>query len=385
MTKVLEAEQATIFINYRRTDAGWPADLLAGKLRGTFGENRVFLDVREIDAGDEFPTVLEEKLRRATILVVLIGEGWLRAQDKYGRRRLDQGSDWVRNEIRAGLQRKSCRVIPVLIDDAALPDEREALPEDIAGLLTRQRVRLRQANSDADIEKLSITIEKAGFQRLPDTTESLTRTVSVPARIFFILCTFCSDVLKQLLLRQNQMQHVFDIGIANSWKYWEGRSNAEIELKSLQTKSRLEFCEKFQKHMAQYAQEYDRANFDGVNIAVTELPFPSNYYTWSTKNRKGVVIGINSLEKLFHIDSLTVNKIIIRIIQRMLVYSLGIKDLKAHEDTRGCLFDLTRELRDIQYSVDDIRICKECRNIISQDKGSQFLNEINGWIGGSFS
>jgi hypothetical protein len=42
-------------------------------------------------------------------------------------------------------------------------------------------------------------------------------------------------------------------------------------------------------------------------------------------------------------------------------------------------------LRDIQYSVDDIRICKECRNIISQDKGSQFLNEINGWIGGSFS
>jgi hypothetical protein len=181
------------------------------------------------------------------------------------------------------------------------------------------------------------------------------------------------------------MQHVFDIGIANSWKYWEGRSNAEIELKSLQTKSRLEFCEKFQKHMAQYAQEYDRANFDGVNIAVTELPFPSNYYTWSTKNRKGVVIGINSLEKLFCIDSLTVNKIIIRIIQRMLVYSLGIKDLKAHEDTRGCLFDLTRELRDIQYSVDDIRICKECRNIISQDKGSQFLNEINGWIGGSFS
>jgi hypothetical protein len=75
VTKVLEAEQATIFINYRRTDAGWPADLLAGKLRGTFGENRVFLDVREIDAGDEFPTVLEEKLRRATILVVLIGEG----------------------------------------------------------------------------------------------------------------------------------------------------------------------------------------------------------------------------------------------------------------------------------------------------------------------
>ena len=384
MTEVFQAEETIIFINYRRTDAGWPADLLASKLRRTFGEERVFLDVRGINAGDEFPVVLEEKLRRANILIVLIGEGWLRTQDKYGRRRLDQGDDWVRNEIRIGLQRPSCRVIPVLIDNAELPDEREALPEDIAGLVTRQRVRLRQANSDDDVDFLSLEIEKAGFKRLLDASKIIINAAA-PVRVFFILCAFCSDVLKQLLIKQNQKQKIFDIGIANSWKYWEGRDDAELELKSLRTNSRLEFCEKFQEHMTQYAQVYDRASFDGVNIAVTELPFPSNYYTWSTKNRKGVVVGINSLEKLFRNDSLTVNKIIIRIIQRMLVYSLSIKDLKVHEDTRGCLFDLTRELIDIQHSVDDIRICEECGNKISRGNGSQVLEDINGWIRGSLN
>jgi hypothetical protein len=174
VTEAPHAEQSLIFINYRRTDAGWPADLLANELRRTFGEKQVFLDAREIGAGDDFEGVLEEKLRLATILIVLIGKGWLYVQDKYGRRRLDQGDDWVRKEIRLCLQRRErCRVVPVLIDDAELPSDREALPEDIAGLLGLQRIHVRQMNSDDDIEALSRELEKAGFRRLPDSTEPL--------------------------------------------------------------------------------------------------------------------------------------------------------------------------------------------------------------------
>lgn len=171
MTEVPQADQAIIFSNYRRTDAGWPVDHLASKLKRTFGEGRVFLDVRGINAGDEFAAVLEEKLHRATALVVLIGQGWLHVRDKYGRRRVDQEDDWVRHEIRIGLQQQRCRVIPVLIDDAELPDEREALPEDIAGLLARRRIQVRETNSDDDIEALSKELEKAGFPRLPESTE----------------------------------------------------------------------------------------------------------------------------------------------------------------------------------------------------------------------
>jgi TIR domain len=170
MAEVSQTEHGIIFINYRRTDAGWPADHLASKLESIFGKDRVFLDVRGIDAGDDFASDLEEKLRRATILLVLVGKGWLYAQDKYGRRRLDTKDDWVRAEIRRGL--KLCIVIPVLIDDAELPDEEEALPNDIRGLLKRQRIRIRQANSDDDIEALSTELEKAGLRRLPDSGEA---------------------------------------------------------------------------------------------------------------------------------------------------------------------------------------------------------------------
>ena len=149
------------------------------------------------------------------------------------------------------------------------PAPDEALPEDISGLLTRQFARVRHESSDDDIEALSKEVEKKGFERLPYKDKLLSRSV---VRVFFILCTFCSEDLKNLLINQSRKQDIFEIGIANSWKYWKGYSNAETSLKSLQTESRLEFCESFQEHMIQFAQEYERASFDGVNIAVTELP-----------------------------------------------------------------------------------------------------------------
>ena len=177
MTEAVEAEGPVIFINYRRTDAGWPADLLKSELGRTFGEALVFIDVRGIDAGEDFAAVLEKKLSQASILIVLVGNKWLQVADKFGRRRLDQEHDWVRREIRMALQKQDCRVIPVLIDDAELPDESQALPEDISALLTRQRLYLRQAHSNDDIETLTKEIEKAGFRRVKADTNRSTDAV----------------------------------------------------------------------------------------------------------------------------------------------------------------------------------------------------------------
>jgi len=173
VTELSQPEQGIIFVNYRRTDAGWPADHLATELKRAFGDDRVFLDVRDIDAGDNFTDELEEQLAQTTVLLVLIGKHWLYAQDKYGRRRLDKEDDWVRKEIRIGLQRQPCKVIPVLIDDAELPDDADALPDDIAGLLHRQLTQIRQPHSVGDIEALREEIEKAGFRRPPDSREEL--------------------------------------------------------------------------------------------------------------------------------------------------------------------------------------------------------------------
>jgi hypothetical protein len=99
-----------------------------------------------------------------------------------------------------------------------------------------------------------------------------------------------------------------------------------------------------------------------------------------------VVVGVRSLKALFQSEPQRVNKIIIRVIQRMLIYSIGIKDLKVHKDTKGCLFDFTQELRDIEFSVKEnpMPICGQCQKIIEKDKGEQFFNSIVEWIKSSF-
>jgi hypothetical protein len=185
-------------------------------------------------------------------------------------------------------------------------------------------------------------------------------------------------------IRQNQLQPFFDIGIANSWKYWSGRSKSEHILHSFQTNSRLAFCEKFQEEMARYNREYDALPLDGINVAITELKFPKNYYTWSTQDRKGVVIGISSLKFLFQDHPGIVQKIILRVTQRMLLYSFQLKGLVAHEDTRGCIFDLTRELTDISLSVDTARLCNSCADTMRRERGEQFATSVQNWLANAF-
>lgn len=159
-------DDALIFINYRQSDARWAADAFAEKLKAAFGEDRVFLDVRDIGAGDDWRAELDEKLRRTAVFLVIIGRDWLVAHDEYGRRRIDQRSDWVHREIRTALKNEHCRIVPVQLDDAVLPEKKEALPGALRGLLKPQRITVRSARKDDDLEALCKEIEKAGFRRV---------------------------------------------------------------------------------------------------------------------------------------------------------------------------------------------------------------------------
>src|SRR5262245_49799093 len=194
MSEVSPSQQM-IFINYRHSDVGWAADNLATKLADTFGADRVFIDHRGIEAGEKFAKELEEALNRTAILVVLIGETWLTA-------RLAQQDDWVREEIRVGLQRETCRVIPVLIDDAKLPAERTALPEDIRPLFDLQRRWVRRQTSDSDIEALTKDCEKAGLRRLLYSRESIDVQDFSDKKVAAVVME-----LRQLQLRQGELVH----------------------------------------------------------------------------------------------------------------------------------------------------------------------------------
>src|SRR5215475_5195525 len=103
-----------IFISYRRGDTGPIAHRLHDALGALFGAEAVFIDVVDIDAGDDFGAVIEEKVGFCDVVLALIGKDWLSRADPSGRRRLDDPNDWVRLEIGVALAR-DIRVVPLLV------------------------------------------------------------------------------------------------------------------------------------------------------------------------------------------------------------------------------------------------------------------------------
>jgi hypothetical protein len=126
-----------IFINYRRNDTAAHAVGIGQYLAREFGSRRVFIDI-DMRAGQRFPQVLDKRLSRCKVMLVLIGPNWLDARDDDGSRRLDNPADWVRLEIARALARK-ITVIPVLVAGALLP-KRSELPEPLRPMLDNQLV-----------------------------------------------------------------------------------------------------------------------------------------------------------------------------------------------------------------------------------------------------
>jgi CHASE2 domain-containing sensor protein len=124
-----------VFISYRRDDSMVTAALLYRELKdcGEFAD--VFMDIRNIGYSDNFVTAIDNALRDAEVVVVVIGPRWTELLQARLR-----GDDWVRYEVKAALHLLDrapglapLRVLPVLIGGARAPTK-DALPEDLAPL-----------------------------------------------------------------------------------------------------------------------------------------------------------------------------------------------------------------------------------------------------------
>jgi hypothetical protein len=141
-----------VFISYRRSDAQHVAGRLCDRLKSSFSDDAVFMDVDSIEPGLDFGEVIERAVGACDVLLALIGVGWLDAVDARGRRRLDDSNDLVVLEIAAALQRR-VRVIPVLVDGAEPPSS-DDLPAALAALARLQSVRLDHSTFDSDLNAL---------------------------------------------------------------------------------------------------------------------------------------------------------------------------------------------------------------------------------------
>jgi len=141
-----------IFISYRRDDsAADMTDRLYERLAQRWGR-RVFMDIDSLVAGDLFEKAIEENLQNCRVMLVIIGRHWASLTDEAGLRSIDNPRDYPRMEVAAAL-RRGVRVIPVLVGDAELP-KREELPDEIAGLVDRQYVRVSRERFAADVQQL---------------------------------------------------------------------------------------------------------------------------------------------------------------------------------------------------------------------------------------
>lgn len=147
-----------VFISYRRDDSAGHAGRLFDKLAARLGADQVFMDVDAIVPGQDFGKVIEERIARCDMMIVIIGREWLTCTDASGRRRLDDPEDFVRGEIAAAL-RRGLAILPVLVEGTTMPAAAQ-LPADLILLTARQAVTLTHARFDSDVQDLLDAAER---------------------------------------------------------------------------------------------------------------------------------------------------------------------------------------------------------------------------------
>lgn len=126
--------------------------------------------------------------------------------------------------------------------------------------------------------------------------------------------------------------------------------------------------------------------FDGLCIAIMNYGFDDNFYMHRVGNNK-VCISIFELENILSEKKISIENFIIKNIYEIFIFYRIIKNLTnnkevyefVHSDTRGCLFDLNGDTRDIVYNTEKPIICDECKGKISKKSiPKNFLEDIQG-------
>lgn len=149
---------ATIFINYRRSDSRGTTFALRERLLKYFKNNELFLDIEGLGGGEDFVNALANTVSLADVMVVMIGQDWLKARNADGNLRLHQDDDFVRIEIASAIAQDK-KILPVLLEGAQMPAA-EDLPDDLKDLARRNAMELRLNRIDDDARVIAQALKK---------------------------------------------------------------------------------------------------------------------------------------------------------------------------------------------------------------------------------
>jgi hypothetical protein len=151
-----------VFISYRRDDTAGHAGRLHDSLQSHFGADNVFMDLSDIDSGQNFVDAIDTAVRSSDVLLAVIGKQWLTCTTA-GRRRLDMPNDFVRTEIGVALEH-GVPVIPVLVQGASMPLA-PSLPEPLKLLASHDAHDLSDERWSYDVGRLIDATEKLAGKR----------------------------------------------------------------------------------------------------------------------------------------------------------------------------------------------------------------------------
>jgi hypothetical protein len=128
-----------IAISYRRQDSNPVAGRLYDRLQAEFGKGNVFMDFDSIPYGVDFRDHIKQTLKRAKVVVAIIGADWSGGREA-APRRIDDPADFVRLEIASALE-NGIPIIPVLVNNTPMPEAKN-LPAELEGLAFRNGLAL---------------------------------------------------------------------------------------------------------------------------------------------------------------------------------------------------------------------------------------------------
>jgi hypothetical protein len=171
-----------IALSYRRADSSAIAGRIQEHLSNHFGADDVFMDIDAIPFGEDFRDYIDDALRHAVAMVLVIGPKWL-GPKRRGIYRIQDATDPVRIEVETAM-RLGIRIVPVLVEDATMPQPSD-LPETLGKLpfinaATVDSGRDFRIHMERVIRALEVVLERAGVAA-PAPSEPMRAAPSPPA------------------------------------------------------------------------------------------------------------------------------------------------------------------------------------------------------------
>jgi hypothetical protein len=143
-----------IFISYRRATDAFGVQKVYELLVQAYGEDKVFLDRRSLEPGEDWLQSLDREVARATAVVMVFSAEWF-GPNADGTRRIDDPKDMVRRELVAANQFGRA-IIPVIVDGSS-PLYGTQLPKGLEFIAKHQFLALEPRSEAFSSQQASLT------------------------------------------------------------------------------------------------------------------------------------------------------------------------------------------------------------------------------------